>query len=58
MILVELTGLSYRYGTSIYAADRVNGTMYGKLSVGYRVINEKTTVKPSLDPPLWRMSIP
>ena len=30
MILVELTGLSYRYGTSIYAVDRVNGTMYGK----------------------------
>ena len=34
MILVELTGLSYRYGTTIYAVDRVNGTMYGKLSVG------------------------
>ena len=26
MILVELTGLSYRYGTTIYAVDRVNGT--------------------------------
>ena len=24
MILVELTGLSYRYGTTIYAVDRVN----------------------------------
>ena len=33
MILVELTGLSYRYGTTIYAVDRVNGTMYGKFSV-------------------------
>ena len=31
MILVELRGLSYRYGTSIFAVDRVNGTMYGKL---------------------------
>ena len=50
MILVELTGLSYRYGTSIYAVDRVNGTMYGKFSVGYRVINEKATVKPQFRP--------
>ena len=50
MILVELTGLSYWYGTSIYAVDRVNGTMYGKFSVGYRVINEKATVKPQFKP--------
>ena len=46
MILVELTGLSYRYGTTIYAVDRVNGTMYGKFTVGYRVINERATVEP------------
>ena len=46
MILVELTGLSCRYGTTIYAVDRVNGTMYGKFSVGYRVINERATVEP------------
>ena len=26
-----LVGLSYRYGTTIYAVDRVNRTMYGKL---------------------------
>ena len=45
MILVELTGLSYRYGTTIYAVDRVNGTMYGKLSVGFRVINERATTE-------------
>ena len=50
MILVELTGLSYRYGTSIYAVDRVNGTMYGKFSVGSRVISEKATVKPQFKP--------
>ena len=50
MILVELTGLSYQYGTSIYAVDRVNGTMYGKFSVGYRIINEKATVKPQFKP--------
>ena len=41
MFLVELNNLSYRYGTSIYAVDRVNGTMYGKFSVGYRMIPEK-----------------
>ena len=34
MVLVELKGLFYQYGTSIYAVDRVNGTMYGKFSVG------------------------
>ena len=33
MVLVELKSLSYQYGTSIYAVDRVNGTMYGKFSV-------------------------
>ena len=27
MILVELTGVSYSYGTTIYAVDWVNGTM-------------------------------
>ena len=50
MILVELTGFSYQYGTSIYAVDRVNGTMYGRFSVGYRVINEKATVRPQFNP--------
>ena len=45
MVLVELTGLSYRYGTTIYVVDRVNGTMYGKVSVSYRVINEGATVE-------------
>ena len=50
MVLVELTGLSYRYGTTIYAVDRVNGTMYGKLSVGHRVINERATVRPHFRP--------
>ena len=46
MVLVELTGSSHRYGTTIYAVDRVNGTMYGKFSVGYRVINERATMEP------------
>ena len=50
MILVELIGLSYRYGTSIYAVDRVIGTMYGNFSVGYRVISERATVRPQFRP--------
>ena len=41
MVLVELDNLSYRYRTSLYAVDRVNGTMYGKFNVGYRMIPEK-----------------
>ena len=46
MVLVELNNLSYRYGTSIYAVDRVNGTMYSKFSMGYRIIPEKAMVIP------------
>ena len=46
MVLVELKNLSYQYGTSIYAVDRVNGTMYGKFSVRYRIIPERATVIP------------
>ena len=46
MVLVELNNLSNRYGTSLYAVDRVNGTMYGKFSMGYRMIPEKATVIP------------
>ena len=50
MVLVELKGISYQYGTSIYAVDRVNGTMYIKFDVGYRMISEKTMVKPQFRP--------
>ena len=46
MVLVELQNLSLRYGTSIYAVDRVNGTMYGKFSIAYRLIPEEATVIP------------
>ena len=46
MVLVELKNLSNRYGTSVYAVDKVNGTMYGKFSVGYKIIPEKATVIP------------
>ena len=46
MVLVELNNLSYQYGISIYAVDRVNGTMYGKFSVGYKSIPEKAMVIP------------
>ena len=44
MVLVELNNVSCRYGTSIYAVDRVNGTMYGKFRAGYS--SEKATVIP------------
>ena len=50
MVLVELKGLSYHYGTSIFAVDRVNGTMYSKIDVGYRMISEKAMVKPQFRP--------
>ena len=50
MVLVELKGLSYHYGTSIFAVDRVNGTMYSKFDVGYRMISEKAMVKPQFGP--------
>ena len=43
MVLIELTGLSYRYGTTIYAVDKVNGTMYGMFIGGFRIINERAT---------------
>ena len=46
MILVELTALSYRYGTTIHAVDQVNGTMYSKFSVGFRVFSERATLEP------------
>ena len=46
MVLVELNNLSYKYGTSIYAVDRINGTMYSKFSMGYRIIPEKAMVIP------------
>ena len=59
MILVELTGLSYRYGPTIYVVDRVNGSMYGRFSRGFRLINERATVEPQYrDTPLPGMHRP
>ena len=46
LVLVELTGLSYKYGTTIYMVDIVNGTMYGRTNEGFRKISERATVKP------------
>ena len=46
MILVELNGLSYKYGPTVYAVDRVNGTMYGRFNRGFRVISERATLEP------------
>ena len=50
MVLVELKGLSYQYGMSIYAVDWVTGTMYSKFDMGYRMISQKATVKPQIKP--------
>ena len=57
MVLVELNNLSYRYGMSIYAVDRVNGTMYGKFSVGYRMIPERLQLYLNTNTLQWRMSM-
>ena len=35
---------------SIYAVDRVNGTMYSMFDMGYRMISEKAMVKPQFRP--------
>ena len=46
MTLVELTGLSNRYGPTIYAVDRENGIMHGRFSRGFRMISERATAEP------------
>ena len=46
MILVELNGLSYKYGSIVNAVDRVNGTIYGRFNRGFRVISERATLEP------------
>ena len=46
MILVELNGLSYKYGPTAYAVDRVNGSMHGRFNGGFRVISERATLEP------------
>ena len=61
MVLVELDNLSYRYGTSLYAVDRVNGMMYGKFSIGYRMIPEKAMVIPQyqqISTPVYENTLP
>ena len=59
MILVELTGLAYRYGPTIYAIDRVNVTRYGRFSRGFRMISERATIEPQYrDVPLAGMHGP
>ena len=45
MILVELSGLSYKYGPTVYTVDRLNGTMYGRFNRGFRVISERAIIE-------------
>ena len=46
MVLVELTGLCYRYRSTMYAVDRVNGTMYGMFDGDFKVISKNATQMP------------
>ena len=46
MILVELNALSYKYRPTVYAMDRVNGTMYERFNKGFGVISERATLEP------------
>ena len=45
IVLVELRGLSHRYGTKIHTVDRVNGTIYGPFSAGFRMLNERAILE-------------
>ena len=59
MILVELIGLAYGYGSTIYTIDRVNWNMYGRFSRGFRMISERATIEPQYrDAPLASMHGP
>ena len=44
--MVELKEFAHRYGTSIYAVDRVNGKMYHTVEVGYKLIGERAMLQP------------
>ena len=46
MVLVGLKEFIQRYGTPIYAIDRVNGKMYHTFEGGYKLINERTMLQP------------
>ena len=59
MILVELNGLSYKYGPTVYAVDRVNSTIHGRFNRGFRVISERATIEPQyINTPLAGMYEP
>ena len=45
MVLVELKEFVYRYGTPIYAVDRVNGKMYHTFEGSYKLINERAMLQ-------------
>ena len=46
MVLVELKEFIPRYGTPIYAIDRVNGKMYCTFEGGYKLISERAMIQP------------
>ena len=50
MVLVELKEFIYRYGTPIYAVDRVNGKMYHTFKGGYKLIHERAMLQLQYSP--------
>ena len=57
MVLVELNNLSYRYGTSIYAVDRVNGTMYVSSVWVIELFQKRLQLYLNTNTLQWRMSM-
>ena len=53
MVLVELKEFIQRYGTPIYAIDRVNGKMYHTFEGCYKLINEKAMLQPQYSLPTF-----
>ena len=46
LVLVELKEFAVRYGTPIYAVDRVNGKMYHTFEGSYRLTGERAMLQP------------
>ena len=46
MVLVELKDMAHRYGTPMYAIDRVNGKIYCTFEGGYKLISARASLEP------------
>ena len=47
LVFIELKEFAQRYGTSIFAVDKVKGGMYRTVEGGYKLIGEKALLQPS-----------